>query len=216
MVKIIRNVLEEKYAEHLNSSIYNTSFDWWFHAYKYGSENPFYTRNPLKDSLKVNDISLDMERNFAKGNFVYRFSRSKAHIKTCTCYECEFNNYLNSDFLDLVKDTTDLQNPYIHESFISVYNRGDFLATHTDKDRGCAFVFNLTKNWRPQFGGLLNVIHTENKIETVFPEFNSLVLLDVSGKNGTPHFVSEISRMAPFPRVAISGWCRDTEIVDGK
>ena len=38
--------------------------------------------------------------------------------------------------------------------FLSRYKSGHFLAPHSDINNGkLAFVFNLTKNWKPQYGG---------------------------------------------------------------
>jgi Rps23 Pro-64 3,4-dihydroxylase Tpa1-like proline 4-hydroxylase len=99
----------------------------------------------------------------------------------------------------------DLKNPFLYESFVSSYSSGDFLNLHSDKQRGIAFILNLTQGWKPEYGGLLNVIKDENNIQTIFPKFNSLVLLNL-GEAGTPHFVSEVSKYAPFSRIAISGW----------
>ena len=40
--------------------------------------------------------------------------------------------------------------------FLSKYLSGDFLSTHTDyvEKRDIAFVYQLTKYWRPEYGGL--------------------------------------------------------------
>jgi Rps23 Pro-64 3,4-dihydroxylase Tpa1-like proline 4-hydroxylase len=93
--------------------------------------------------------------------------------------------------------------------FGSWYCPGCFLSTHDDAGYGgLAFVYQLTKGWRPEFGGCLNLVSDDHAgVESlVVPGFNKLVLFDISGPRGRPHFVSEVASGVIPKRFSISGW----------
>lgn len=207
MVKIIRNFLPEEQAKQLASEIYETPDNWWSYAYKWNKvQNPIYLSNTLKDKYIKNNIESDLIKSFTGGDFTYKFKRSTKHFDTCTCASCSFKkSFLEQTMLETIKNHTNLKDPYLFESFVSVYDKGDFLNLHTDENRGVAFILNLTEGWKPEYGGMLNIVKNETEFTAIFPEFNSLVLLEL-GEEGVPHFVSEISKYAPLSRIAISGW----------
>jgi Rps23 Pro-64 3,4-dihydroxylase Tpa1-like proline 4-hydroxylase len=116
--------------------------------------------------------------------------------------------FASFEFTKKVSTDTAIDVSSIGHCFASWYAPGDFLSTHTDKGNGqIAFVWNLTKNWRPQYGGLLHLLNADWKTveTTITPSFNSLVLFDVRGE-GRPHFVSQIIPGVVEKRLAISGW----------
>ena len=63
---------------------------------------------------------------------------------------------------------------------------------------------NLSKDWKYEYGGCLTVFNEENPV-VILPEYNSLVLLYL-GEDGVDHYISEVSKLAPGPRMAVSGW----------
>ncbi len=201
MIKIYEDFLPQELAENIHKEIYKTPENWWSTVYKQGSNNPKYFRNTLenKNSKQELDKKLSLQ-----GDFSYRFTRSTNHVKNCDCYECKFNTYLEGAFTEWVINNTYLQNPKRFESFVSVYDKGDYLSTHTDNKRGIAFVFNFTKNWKPEYGGMLHVAG-----KYYCPIFNSLTIIDLSD-GGIPHFVSEVSNLAPHQRVSITGWFNES------
>lgn len=82
------------------------------------------------------------------------------------------------------------------------------MTTHTDTGRGIiAFVYNATKNWRPQYGGCFQILDWDyNKVKkTIVPEFNTFVMLNVQD-NGIPHQVTPVIPNAKNDRIAIAGW----------
>jgi SM-20-related protein len=90
----------------------------------------------------------------------------------------------------------------------TAYHSGDFLTAHDDavagKDRHAAYVFGLTPVWRPEWGGLL-LFHDNLRVHDDFvPALNTLNLFRVPQS----HSVSEVTRAAPSPRYAITGWLR--------
>lgn len=87
------------------------------------------------------------------------------------------------------------------------FNRGDFLTRHqdvvTEEQRKAAFVINLSQEWHPDWGGLLQFFQPDGTSRDAWsPEFNTLSLFDVSHV----HSVTCVSPFARMPRLAISGW----------
>ncbi|UXH80030.1 2OG-Fe(II) oxygenase [Roseateles amylovorans] len=89
----------------------------------------------------------------------------------------------------------------------TMYARGNFLTTHDDhverEDRRLAYVINLTRRWRPDWGGLLHFTEADGSVvDTFYPHFNSLSLFTVPQR----HFVSYVPPFAMGERTAITGW----------
>jgi hypothetical protein len=84
---------------------------------------------------------------------------------------------------------------------------GDFLRPHSDanKDRQLAFVIYLSQAWKPEFGGVLEVLDCEGGVTRIVPEFNSVVAFDVLADS--QHLITPITDAAgPTTRVTIGGW----------
>ncbi|WP_230772618.1 2OG-Fe(II) oxygenase [Sphingomonas sp. Leaf4] len=90
----------------------------------------------------------------------------------------------------------------------TAYAPGDFLTVHDDavtgKHRRAAYVFGLTPQWRPEWGGLLLFHRKDGDLRAVAPGFNRLTLFAVP----QDHSVSEVTRAAPARRYSITGWLR--------
>ena len=87
------------------------------------------------------------------------------------------------------------------------YCSGQFLTRHQDeevqKNRVCAYVINLSKNWDSDWGGLLQFHNEQNHlIETFVPYWNHLSLFRVPQS----HTVSLVAPWANEERLAITGW----------
>jgi Rps23 Pro-64 3,4-dihydroxylase Tpa1-like proline 4-hydroxylase len=81
---------------------------------------------------------------------------------------------------------------------------GDFLNPHDDANapRAVAYVWNLSKEWDPRWGGHFFWC---NPVMSVFPAFNTLLLFRViSGRSY--HAVPPVQAIARGRRVAVSGW----------
>lgn len=89
------------------------------------------------------------------------------------------------------------------------YGPGDFLTGHDDdvagKNRLAAYVFGLTRVWKPEWGGLL-LFHgpDEATVNGLTPRFNTLDLFAVPQR----HSVSVVTPSAPVRRYAVTGWLR--------
>lgn len=119
--------------------------------------------------------------------------------------------YLNSPaFLDPMREITGVTAIRKADAQATCYRPGHFLRHHDDSRQGdqlreVAYVINLTRNWQPDWGGLLH-FHDEqgNVIETLTPRFNTLNLFRVP----MDHYVSLVAPWAGGNRYAITGWLR--------
>jgi hypothetical protein len=89
---------------------------------------------------------------------------------------------------------------------------GDFLLSHSDRldGRRLAFVFYLTPDWDPSFGGALHIVEHSTLVTKVEAEYNSLVVFDVTAR--TKHFIAPIESAAgELARATVSGWFYEPE-----
>lgn len=89
------------------------------------------------------------------------------------------------------------------------YSAGQFLTTHNDSAEGelryLAYVIQLTKDWRADWGGLLQFMDDQRRItDTVTPQYNSIALF----RTPRLHCVSPVASFAAGERLAITGWLR--------
>ncbi|MFC5578887.1 2OG-Fe(II) oxygenase [Lysobacter niabensis] len=87
------------------------------------------------------------------------------------------------------------------------YRPGHFLRYHTDEgedvDRLYAYVLNLSRGWQADWGGLLQFIAADGRVqETFLPRWNTLSLFAVPAG----HAVSLVAPWAQEDRLAITGW----------
>ena len=206
MIQVFENFMPTDLAENLLKSINETPANWWKTSVLVDRSRDDYK---LYDNSvgQYKDHEVDIRRELRANHFCYMFKRSVEHYKTCDCRLCQFDVYLDNVLKQWIENHTDLKNLTRTHSFASVYEPGHFLATHTDDKRGdVAFVINLTKDWRPEYGG---VFHCEG--EYIVPKFNSLMIMTLPN-GGRPHFVSEVSQRAPHPRIAVSGWFKEQSL----
>jgi hypothetical protein len=212
MIHVVENFLSEDVAEKLVNHIEESPADWWREVVTtFGKEPKYYTQRFYDQRMKKPVVS-KLGESLRSGFFTYSFTRSTKHADGCNCTECLFKEqFLESDdFKELIKIYAGLKNPVLFQHFLSVYKSGDFLSTHTDHGREVAFILNLSKDWKAEYGGLLNV-YTEDGIKTFVPKFNSLILLGLENGKGLNHFVSEVSQHAPYPRIALTGWYNEQD-----
>ena len=214
MLQIHPNFLSDKWLGKLLSGIDNMNADWLFKAVKTNqAEHPVYTKNNPFGMMESIKSEIAIKRSLQEKAFTYKFSRTTPHHESCSCFFCDFKENLldTTNFKRFIKAKMELENDlYLYETFISVYEPGDFLSAHTDATRGVAFIFNLTPDWRPEYGGCLTV-KQEDKLVVYPPTFNSLTLMGLENGQGITHYVSEVSKYAHRPRIAITGWFNEKE-----
>jgi Rps23 Pro-64 3,4-dihydroxylase Tpa1-like proline 4-hydroxylase len=212
MIHKINNFLPSNEAEILYEKIMKTPQHWWKKA-RIGNDftSPKMSGDTLEDRVEKERLRRANEKSVQAHKFTYQFTRSTAHVSNCACYECTFKKEMlkSERFKQLLQKCTNLKNPTLGESFTSVYEAGDFLGVHTDEKRGLAFIYNLSKNWAPEYGGMLHIRNEDGSWAAYTPGFNEMVIMQL-GETGIPHFVSEVTSFAPTPRLAISGWFNES------
>jgi hypothetical protein len=85
----------------------------------------------------------------------------------------------------------------------SMYLPGDYSSPHSDAtdDRSIAYVWYLTKEWSPEWGGQFVWCPTGAIVD---PSFNALILFKVSRES--LHFVSPVAQRARGRRLSVNGW----------
>lgn len=111
------------------------------------------------------------------------------------------------EFLDSVKELVGDTAIRGMNANLSRYDTGHFLRYHDDsgthEPRVAAYVLNLSVDWAPDWGGLLNFVDVDrNIVKTFTPHHNSLVVFKVP----QAHFVSYVAPFAARSRFAITGW----------
>lgn len=88
----------------------------------------------------------------------------------------------------------------------SHYRAGDHSLPHTDwtGQRTIAYVWHLSKDWRPEWGGALYWAQNDHAVATYPASFNTLVLFSVTPTSA--HFVTTVSPQAKQKRLAFNGW----------
>lgn len=144
-----------------------------------------------------------------KFSFYYetnRRSRSGAPNATWPSAMQALMALLNSDpVLQFVRNLSGISEVTWANAQVSRFSAGHFLAFHDDEDgqRRLAYVLNLTREWKPSWGGLLQFRSSDGDvIDTYVPLYNSLCLFAVPQE----HCVSCVAPFAQGVRLAISGW----------
>lgn len=113
------------------------------------------------------------------------------------------------EWLDAMRTVTGYPQIRRADAQATRYAAGHFLRRHNDEndehDRLCAYVINLTRDWQPDWGGLLQFFDDDGEIKrTLMPRFNTLSLFRVPAM----HCVSPVAPFATGARYAITGWLR--------
>ena len=115
----------------------------------------------------------------------------------------------SSAFLDLGRTVSGVSEIDRADSVATCYTRDSFLTAHPDApidDRLVAYVFSFTKEWKADWGGLLQFFDGENGkiVDSLIPAFNALTLFRVPQW----HSVSIVTPFAMGPRFSVTGWFR--------
>jgi Rps23 Pro-64 3,4-dihydroxylase Tpa1-like proline 4-hydroxylase len=119
-------------------------------------------------------------------------------------------DFLNgTEFLALVRGVTGDDRIDFADAQATRYRPGHVLTGHDDaaegKNRLYAYVLNLTREWRPDWGGALVFPGPDGHIEEGYaPAFNALNLFAVPMR----HAVTQVASFAPRDRLSITGWLR--------
>lgn len=125
----------------------------------------------------------------------------------------KFHEFVNSkEFLSFVREITGIESIKFGDSQATAYGPGHFLTLHHDevtgKNRKLAYVFNMTRTWQLDWGGILQFLGKDGNVEQGFvPTFNALNMFQVP----QDHAVSYVAPFAPAVRYSITGWLRETD-----
>ena len=217
---VIENFLTNESADHLyNFFTKGLPEDWWKASYldpsiPTGDDN--YDNLVLTPRSEENRPELKKNlnrahREFINGNFSYFFDRTTTdHHDTCMCVECEYRKFVASETtIKWFSNLVDYDLSDVGEFFASRFLPNHFLSPHHDHEKGkIATVLNLSKDWRPEWGGCLHFMKEDYKTVTkiVQPSFNKLSLFDIPSSNGVPHYVSHVTPGCKFGRISFTGW----------
>ena len=161
--------------------------------------------NQKANLLQVKNVN----SSFGNDQFSYIFYRGM-NASNMSYLEFTLRQNLSSpQFIETLNKITGLKLTTLTTLFLSKYTAGSFLSPHSDNGNGTlAFVLNLTKFWKPQYGGILHFTNEDRNeiIESYIPGFNNFMIFYVPENKGIPHFVSHVSPNVKFPRFAVSGW----------
>ena len=90
----------------------------------------------------------------------------------------------------------------IKQSVVMSMTSGCFINEHTDANRGkAAYVYQLTKDWHPMYGGVLHFV--DNGI-AITPTFNMMSIMK-TGDTGMIHCVTPVSDYVLGTRLTVAG-----------
>lgn len=122
----------------------------------------------------------------------------------------QVNRLLNSEaVLAKVREISGYNDIICASSQATRYVPGSYLTRHRDvveaEGRRLAYVLGFTKDWHPDWGGLLQFFEDDGTPRDAWvPGFNTMVLFDVRHA----HSVTYVAPYAPRARFSITGWFR--------
>lgn len=127
----------------------------------------------------------------------------------------EVLDFLNgAEFIAFVRTVTGDDRIDFADAQATRYRPGHVLTGHDDtatgKNRLYAYVLNLTRDWRADWGGVLAFEGVDGHIAEGFaPAFNALNIFAVPMR----HAVTQVASFAPRDRLSITGWLRSNQPV---
>jgi Rps23 Pro-64 3,4-dihydroxylase Tpa1-like proline 4-hydroxylase len=118
--------------------------------------------------------------------------------------------FLNSDeMLGFASDVSGRNDIRSADAQYTRYTSGHFLTRHRDdvgsEMRRLAYVFSMSRNWHPDWGGLLQFFEDDGTPRDAWtPTFNTMALFDVRHV----HSVTFVTPFAKEPRYSLTGWFR--------
>jgi len=214
-VVVIKNFLNPIIAERLHTWFTEEMpKDWWrISSYPKLDGGEGFDLIPFSDDFSddIRQMYTHSISSFKDNKFSYNFHRTiNDHNDTCDCFECGFRESItNDEILKFLNAITGQGLTDTDEGLGAVYLPGDFLSPHQDSPNGTlGFTLQLTKNWKPQFGGNLHFMDGPNgEVEKiVVPSFNTLTIFDLPKGVGKWHYVSTVSPGVEELRLTYAGW----------
>jgi 2OG-Fe(II) oxygenase superfamily len=174
-VGVIRNAFEPQFAEAMYQEL--NVLDYSFQE-RYDNDGFAVVHHNVYEKEKYSDFMLTVDR-------IFDSHQTRSFMSDLSGRDC---------FGDL-------------RSGASWFAPGDYALPHNDQgeSRALTFVWHLSKNWRPEWGGALYWCpenHKENAY--IHASFNTLILFAVNHE--TTHQVTQVSRHAPEKRLSWNSW----------
>lgn len=207
----VPNFLEMTYANQYYQFLNKEMDENWWHLSAFDGKEKIIIPNTEENQEKIQEAKNLANQVFKDDQFSYAFYRTyNNHFPECDCLECDFRKKAKSQkFIDVLNKITGLNLVKNNELFVSRYGANCFLSVHNDNGNGrIAFIINLTKDWKPQYGGNFHLLSTDrtNIRKAVTPTFNSLTVFKVPEETGIPHYLSHVVSTIDKYRYAITGW----------
>ncbi|HSW75824.1 MAG TPA: 2OG-Fe(II) oxygenase family protein [Candidatus Saccharimonadales bacterium] len=204
-IVVIQDLLCEEDAEKLYDYLNHVPEESWRYSLHPYIHNWYIFDNTPENQDHIKNGLESSKQAYQRGEFSYNFRRFEDYEKDDVTIKTLLKS---SQFCNLIKQITNLTVTATVSVFASRYDAGSFLSCHSDGDRGqIAFVLNLTKNWKKEYGGNFELIN-DNWIgvkREIIPEFNTFYFFDVNN-NGKPHRVTKVEEDITNNRIAFSGW----------
>lgn len=210
-IYFIPDFLEKEVAEKIHDEVSSIPTHWFRRSIMPSTESyemkSWEETSDLLSNMEFQQALQRCEDTFQKNDFAYRFRRSfRNHYETCRCGICHLDQLFESE--EMLKRFSQIVHEKVislNETFLSKYQKDDFLSIHHDKGKGhFAFIYQLTKNWNPAYGGLLTFVEENEIKKTISPQFNSLSIFRIKDVPITDHFVSRVG--VDKTRMAYTGW----------
>lgn len=172
-------------------------------------------RNAFQDSFaesvycEINSTSVPWTQNEAyfPDGFAFKHSNVYDHSVWTETMNRTFSVFSSNSTKSFIESLTNRDCSGVCTGSPSFYQPGDHSLPHTDwaGQRTVAYVWHLSKNWKPEWGGALYWAQNPYANATYAASFNTLVLFGVSTKSA--HFVTTVSpHCGTNKRLAFNGW----------
>lgn len=149
-------------------------------------------------------------KDFTYACFLYPMQEAMRLGRDPGLYIHDFFRFLNGpEMMTLIRELLDDPTVSTADAQASRFGPSNFLSWHNDlvpdANRRCAYVFNFTRTWLPDWGGYLQFYDARGNGTAAFrPDFNTLNIFTVP----QPHSVTFVPPFAGGWRYAVSGWYR--------
>lgn len=204
----IKGFLSEECAQALYRELAESNE--WRLAVNRGEEIRHFSPEDLAAWTDEQHALLDRAVSFG-GRYGFQFRYDVVRLdSTGTRLLPAFRDFMSSPpVVDFMREITGHSDISFADAHASRYRTGHFLTAHDDQveamGRRAAYVLNLTPEWRPDWGGLLQFYDRSGNVTRAFtPAFNVLNIFRVP----QTHSVSWVTPIAAAPRYAVTGWLR--------
>ena len=209
----VRDIVAAESAEEIYKRLHST--DWWL-TYNDGEQ---INRLPPEELRQITREKAAQIQQTVYRNAQERFQFLYNYFPLWTSYFSadypphplfEIYEFINSEpFLQFARKLTGLEGIRWADGQGTLYRATHFLTGHTDEvpkeKRMAAYVLNFTKDWRTDWGGLLQFWDKNGDIDHAFvPTFNALNIFTIPAN----HSVSMVTPFSPGLRFSVTGWLR--------